>query len=184
MSTRFESCTCHQMKWASDQHVCRSEALRRCPALSGQNRLFAGVRAEVVRKFEGDPAEKRPRAAVRRHRSRTTPVRDETWSARAGKKDAAHDGCMGAVTEEDGGGLSPGLPRTLGSLDHICPTRPPPPAVQQLPSVVQSRVWKPVLSNCLQVVPPSWLTLLPATSPDSPTVITVDREPESQAASS
>ena len=32
-----------------------SGALRRCLALSGQNRLFAAVRGEVVRKFKGDP---------------------------------------------------------------------------------------------------------------------------------
>jgi hypothetical protein len=47
---RFESCTCNTANRASDQHVCRSEALHRCAALSGQIRLFAPVRAEVVRK--------------------------------------------------------------------------------------------------------------------------------------
>jgi hypothetical protein len=79
-------CTCHTVKWASDLGGCRSGALRRCPAASGQIRWFAAVRAEVVRKFSRvnrprssrAPTAERARRALRRsEQRRVDPLLDQ-----------------------------------------------------------------------------------------------------------
>jgi hypothetical protein len=86
---RFESCTCHTAKRASDLGVCPSEALRRCPALSGRNRLFADVRKEYGRKFDRS-ASRGPVMDRHRHRPRWPHVFPPTRPLHSAHKDAGH----------------------------------------------------------------------------------------------
>ena len=63
---RFESCTCHRLKRASDLVFYRAEALSRCPAVSGQIRLSTAISGE----YAWRPGKPRGSGSFRSWRSR------------------------------------------------------------------------------------------------------------------